>query len=305
VQITVVGAGVVGLTSALALQRAGHEVRVVAAKPGLECTSGVAGAIWLPVRIDPGGREFTWAERGYRTLMRIAKEAPEAGVDVLRACEVAEDQERPWWADAVDGLEYSDSRALYRPSTTAWTFLAPRVEPALHLPWLQRQLARPVETRIVRDLAEVEGDLVVNCTGLGARELCGDTELTGVLGHVVVVAPGTLRMDTFIGDERDQQAIFYSIPRRTEVVLGGCRVEMPGTEPPPPDPALREAILARCRAAGYEPGPVVRERCGLRPVRTSVRVEREGRVVHNYGHGGAGYTLSYGCAEDVVALAGA
>ena len=44
------------------------------------------------------------------------------------------------------------------------------------------------------------------------------------------------------------------------------------------------------------------QRAGLRPYRPSVRLEREGRLIHNYGHGGAGYTLAYGCAEDVAAL---
>jgi D-amino-acid oxidase len=49
-------------------------------------------------------------------------------------------------------------------------------------------------------------------------------------------------------------------------------------------------------------GTVLRDQTGLRPVRPTVRVEREGRVVHNYGHGGAGYTLSWGCAQEVVRL---
>ena len=51
---------------------------------------------------------------------------------------------------------------------------------------------------------------------------------------------------------------------------------------------------------------------GLRPVRgENVRVERElrrrkdgaySRVVHSYGQGGSGFTLSFGCAGDVLNL---
>ena len=48
--------------------------------------------------------------------------------------------------------------------------------------------------------------------------------------------------------------------------------------------------------------PVVSRGVGLRPARPAVRLERDGGVVHCYGHGGAGVTLSWGCAEDVVAL---
>ncbi len=49
---------------------------------------------------------------------------------------------------------------------------------------------------------------------------------------------------------------------------------------------------------------VVGHRVGLRPVRPVVRLEAEGRVVHCYGHGGAGVTLSWGCADEVAALVG-
>lgn len=300
--ITIIGAGVSGLTTALVLQREGHEVRVIADKPGLESTSGAAGAIWLPVRIAPGGREFGWAKRSYQVLMGLARTTPEAGVDVLTAFEVVDERDRPWWADAVEGIELTAGAGIY-PCDRTWTFRSPRVEPAVHIPWLESQLARPIEWRRVDALADVPGDLVVNCTGLGAKQLCGDEQLVGVFGQTAIVRPGSIRMDTFIGDERDQSAIFYSIPRRAEVVLGGCRVAMPGAAAvPPPDIGLRDAILLRCREAGYEPGEFLRDQCGLRPVRPRVRVECEGRVIHNYGHGGAGYTLAWGSAEEVASL---
>ena len=50
---------------------------------------------------------------------------------------------------------------------------------------------------------------------------------------------------------------------------------------------------------------VLRHQVGLRPARPVVRLEREGDVVHCYGHGGAGVTLSWGCADEVVALVAA
>ncbi|MCC6380994.1 MAG: FAD-binding oxidoreductase [Dehalococcoidia bacterium] len=303
-RVAVAGAGVTGLTTALVLQRAGHEVDVFAARSGLESTSGAAGAIWLPVRVTPGGRELDWASRSYRAFMALAGTDSSAGVDVLRACEVVDDDERPWWGDAVDGLRLVPAATIYPRARQFWSFFAPRIEPAVYLSWLAERLTRPVVYRTLANLSELDGEVVVNCTGLGARALCADSALVAVLGQTAVVAPGTLRMDTFIGDERDQAAIFYAIPRRHQVVLGGCRTYVDLVEPPPPDPVLREAILSRCRAAGYEPGPVLAERTGLRPVRPSVRLEREGRIVHNYGHGGAGYTLSWGCAEAVAALLG-
>jgi D-amino-acid oxidase len=47
---------------------------------------------------------------------------------------------------------------------------------------------------------------------------------------------------------------------------------------------------------------VVAHRVGLRPVRPEVRLEAVGRVIHCYGHGGAGVTVSWGCAEEVLGL---
>jgi D-amino-acid oxidase len=96
--------------------------------------------------------------------------------------------------------------------------------------------------------------------------------------------------------------MFYLIPRRGEFVLGGCSIPTEADDAPPADPELSRAILERCRVAGWDPGSVLYERTGLRPVRPEVRLERDGRLVHNYGHGGAGYTLSWGCAEEVARL---
>ena len=51
-----------------------------------------------------------------------------------------------------------------------------------------------------------------------------------------------------------------------------------------------------------ETGTVVAHRVGLRPARSRVRLEAEDGVVHCYGHGGAGVTLSWGTADEVASL---
>jgi D-amino-acid oxidase len=52
---------------------------------------------------------------------------------------------------------------------------------------------------------------------------------------------------------------------------------------------------------------VLEHRKGVRPRRTGVRLELDvgpgPAIIHNYGHGGAGITLSWGCAEEVGRLA--
>ncbi|HYX90247.1 MAG TPA: FAD-dependent oxidoreductase, partial [Myxococcaceae bacterium] len=187
----------------------------------------------------------------------------------------------------------------------AWRFLAPVADMSVYLPYLERRFEEAggaIETGTVERL-EVAA-LVVNCTGLAARELAADAELVPVLGQVVYVRnPG---LSVALLDEDHPEGMAYVIPRRDDVVLGGTAEE--GRF----DASVREevghAIVRRCtdlepRLRGAE---VLRMSAGLRPVRSSVRVERQqlGRsiVVHDYGHGGAGMTLSWGCAEEVLRL---
>jgi len=297
--VTVVGAGVVGLTTALCLREAGHLVRVIAAERPERTTSAAAGAVWYPFKVGPREKVNRWARTTREWLRELAEKIPEAGVDVVTVLECVSSARRPWWADAVEGLRLVEGP---QPSgaTLAWEFEAPRVEPVLHLRWLESQLERPIEIARVERLEDVPGAVVVNCTGIGARRLTGDATLQALLGQTVLVAPGEVDMRRMYGEERDLAAMLYVIPRRTEVVIGGCAIPFDGDVPPPPDPALRRAFLERARAAGFRHGPVLRDSVGLRPVRPEVRLEREGRVIHHYGHGGAGYTLARGSAEELV-----
>jgi len=301
VRITIIGAGVIGLTTAVELERRGHDVEVIAAHHGDATTSAVAGAIWFPYRAGESTRVLDWAHRTRLALTGLATD-PATGVDVLPFYECAGDEARPWWAG---DLELERVPAPVRGAPEAWRFAAPRVEPAAFLAWLAGRLRRAPRLGHVDDLRQVAGDRIVVCAGLGARELAPDPAVEGVLGQVVVVEPGTIPTDLGFSDERGPAPIFYSIPRRGQVVLGGVSEPCTLDRPPPPDPAVTARILDGCRALGWEPGAVVRARTGLRPVRPEPRVERDAddpRVVHNYGHGGAGFTLALACAEDAADL---
>jgi len=297
----VVGAGVVGLTTAWALRCAGVSVQVVTAERPEATTSAVAGALWFPFQVGPPERVNGWARTSREWLEWLAESTPQAGVDLVMVTECSDDHRRPWWADAVEGLTFLD-HAQPSGAPFAWRFRAPRVEPALHLRWLESLLERPLALRRVERLEQLPGEVVVNCTGIGARHLVPDPSLSALLGQTVVTERGELALATAYGDERDPGEMLYAIPRRGEVVVGGCAIPVSADRPPPPDPALRAAILARASRAGLGHGAPLRDAVGLRPVRPTVRVERQGRLVHHYGHGGAGYTLAWGSAQEVVAL---
>ena len=126
-------------------------------------------------------------------------------------------------------------------------------------------------------------------------------------GQVALLAnPGLTR---WVVDDDHPDGMVYALPHPGWVVCGGTDVA--GSWDTEPDRAVHEAILRRVREvvpalAGAE---VLGARVGLRPVAPEVRLAASdvgGRpVVSCYGHGGAGVTLSWGCADEVVRLVGA
>ena len=307
-QVTVVGAGVIGLVTALVLEEHGHEVRIVAAAGAERSVSSVAGAVWFPYRAGPPDRVAAWAAQTRVWLEALAAD-PETGVDLVTDYEISnhtvDPPPPPWWAA---GLEIARVPAPITGAPLAWRFRAPRVEPARFLPWITGRLRARIEQRRIADftgLAAEPGDAVVNCTGIGARELVGDEHIAPLLGQIVITECGEVDRTLALTDERDPDELFYLIPRRDELVLGGCAVPWPPGAPPEADPARTARILAQARALGLAVGPVRDVRVGLRPYRLEVRIERDPRtprVIHNYGHGGAGYTMCRGCAEEIAGI---
>jgi D-amino-acid oxidase len=296
VRAVVVGAGVVGLTTAVRLREAGIEANVVARDEPLDTTSAVAAALWYPYRALPAQRVTAWSAQTYCALAALA-EVPGSGVRMLWGTErLAPDAPDPWWREAVPSLERTRE---------GLRFVAPAVDMSLHLPWLVgrlQALGGALERRDVASLDELDADAVVNCAGLGARELAGDTSLVAVRGQILRVAAPEVR--EWLLDQSDPRRLVYVVPRVDDVVLGGTADE--GAEDRTPDPAATDAIRARCAALipALRDAPVVGVAVGLRPARPAVRLEAEGRVVHCYGHGGAGVTLAWGCAGEVATLLG-
>jgi D-amino-acid oxidase len=308
----VIGAGVAGLTTAVRLREAGWRVRVRAAEPPERTTSAVAAAIWYPYRVGPEGRVEEWGARSYE-VFRLLADDPATGVRMMAGIELLErgaDPHRvPEWATHIRDFRVAGPDEA-PPGRVGWAFTVPVADTAVYLRWLAARFAEhggEVELRRVGSLAEVAGEcpVVVNCTGLGARELAGDGAMRPVRGQVVRVRnPGLTR---FWLDEYHPAGLLYVIPRSHDCILGGTAEE--GEEDTTPDPAVADAIIRRCAEAVPElsDAEVLEHRVGLRPWRPEVRLEAEtlggALVIHNYGHGGAGVTLSWGCADRVVQLA--
>ena len=146
--------------------------------------------------------------------------------------------------------------------------------------------------------------VVVNCTGLGARELVPDPTLEPVRGqHVVVENPG---LEDFFMEDRgpEQWACFF--PHGAAWCWEAWPSRVPSIRPRTRPCPRGSSSAARPSSRGSRRPVVLEEQVGLRPVRPSVRLEAErlpaARCIHNYGHGRSGVSLSWGCAAELPAL---
>lgn len=324
--VVVIGAGVIGLSCALALRERGiaDRVSVVAEKmDASETTSGCAGAWWYPFLVEPASRTDPWALTALDWFLELARSerADETGVTIRRAKKYLRDAPTGGPPSWTKGLEYfREMTAEEAPSGVVgivggYEFDAPVVEMPKFLAWLRRECENAGVTFERRRLdslddAIIDGgrtgaSVVVNCSGLGARELAEDDEVVPVRGHLMY---STQDSDFIYSDDGSVDDLAYIIPRDDYTVLGGtAQVGRFDTEPCEED---ARDILRKCKKIWpqLDERRIVGARVGLRPSRKTVRLElddrrvlRNGaRVVHCFGHGGAGVTLCRGSACEVA-----
>jgi D-amino-acid oxidase len=348
----IIGAGVSGLTTALCLHRHGIQSTVIAEKFAPEITSVVAGALWeWPPAVcgyhqDQASlnRAKGWCLVSYRKFDELSRHA-ETGVYLrpsafyfrnkveehephLRKMNEFRNKVRGFVHDAalIEQTGVNPGIGL----KDAYSYLAPMVDTDVYMTWLLHQV-KLVGTRVIQ--AKLEGDLrpqeqqlkrefgadvIVNCAGLGSRELASDPmfPLRGALVRLVNDGkdfPKITRSYCVSHDDvTSDQGIVFIVPRGENRLILGALVEPDewstdiNLDNHEPIRRLYERcveflpILKNARLDSAEP-----VRVGLRPFRKqSVRVEQAPgtAIFHNYGHGGAGVTFSWGCADEVAEL---
>jgi D-amino-acid oxidase len=354
-RVLVIGAGVIGLTTALCLRRRGFPVTVIADRFSPHLTSNVAGALWeWPPAVcgsheDPASLERSkrWAAESYRIFSELASDAnrsrnsgvylrpaafyffapPEPGHDAWNKMRELRAHVRGFRHDPalIRKHEVNPEYGV----TDAYEYLSPMVDTDAYLPWLRGKLEEAgcsfVRHKVEGDLLDAAPalksrfacDLVVNCTGLGAREL-GDPAVYPMRGALIRVVNASLPEGRLKGahcishnETSDVQDIVFIVPRgENRIVLGGLteadewddNINLENYAP------IRE-MLDRChrflpclKAAAIDASEPVR--AGLRPARRgSIRVEADSRdatLFHCYGHGGSGVTLSWGSAHEIA-----
>jgi D-amino-acid oxidase len=295
-EVIVVGGGVSGLTTAVLLAERGMDVTVWSRDQDRETASGVSGGLCWPYRVEPQQRALEWAERSFRNFAWLAEQPELTGVRLVRG-------------RLEDGASASVPerwlRLIGSPPRT------PIADMLRYLPYLRGRLTAAGgrwEQRAAASLAEASAraPVVFDCAGLGARELAGDRELRSVRGQIVVVEnPGV--DEWYLSSEAGAAETTYVLPQPYGLLLGGTADE--GAEDTAPDPAVTRAIVERCARVhpALAEARILEVRVGLRPFRPRVRLEAErlpdgALCVHNYGHGGGGVTVSWGCALEAVRL---
>jgi len=305
-RVIVVGAGVIGLSCAVRLLERGHSVAVVARDLPLETTSAVAAAVWYPYRAFPFERVTAWSRAGYLELQALSR-VDGTGVRMVPGTELHRTRVGdPWWRDAVPAL--TRVSALGPPYADGWSFVAPVVEMPVYLRWLVARVEAlgGTLTRMALSALPDHAEVVVDATGLGARRMAEDPSVTPVRGQVVLLEQ--VGLERWWLEASGPSGPTYVVPRSHDVVVGGTDDE--GEWDRRPDPGVATLLLERAveLVPALSGARVLGHKVGLRPARPQVRLDAErvgsSTVVHCYGHGGAGVTLSWGCADEVAGLVG-
>ena len=279
-----------------------------AALPG-QTTSAAAGAVWGAVKAGPPDRVLEWGRIGFDALANLAAE-PGTGVRIAAGREVSRAPLEPYyWTRLLTDLRACAESELPDGFTDGWHYTAPLATMPVYLNYLRARFERAGGRA-----RGVPGHLAGRPRRRGPRHRQllrrrrprpgADPAVVPVRGQVVIAAnPGI--EEFLINRDPEPPWIVYMFPHGDTILLGGTNDE--GNSDKDPKIEVAERILAGCcaiepRLRGAE---ILGHRVGLRPCRPEVRLEAEplggGVLWHNYGHGGAGISLSWGCAAEITA----
>ncbi len=309
--ITVLGCGVSGLTTGIILLEQGYEVQIVTKEKTEETTSAIAGAIWFPYEARPYEKVNAWSLESFNKYRTLSKN-PSTGISMIDYAIILNTTEKPWWLESIpqDHIISDSVSGFYKKDYSGYVVNIPLIETPVYLPWLVNHFNSLGGTIVVREISGLdelnEFDLTINCTGLGARGLFKDLQIYPIQGQVVRVNPDSsikgMATDFLFGNNSEEMA--YIIPRKDGIILGGSARS--GIDSTKPDPEFSTRIIDY--NSEYEQKlkemDVLETKVGLRPGRSEIRLEKDPNlpVIHNYGHGGSGYTVSWGCANSVLNL---
>lgn len=309
--ILIIGAGVIGLSTGITLLQNGYQVTIWAKDLPPHTTSNQAAAVWYPYLCFPREKAIPWSKNTFEYLQNNILHDPTSGCMTRTMTQIFDKpQPEPWWKETIEQpIERPSAAELPEGYVDAYRLQTIVIDTSIYMTYLLTTFTRlggTITQKEVKDLPETfqANRLVINCTGLGAKELVNDDKLYPVRGQMIKIkATG---FDQVIVDDDSHNALTAIIPRTHDIMLAGTAQKNNwSTEIDPKDTAeiLRKVTLIAPQLTNIE---IISQQVGLRPAREVVRLEAETianqTIIHNYGHGGAGFTLSWGCAQDVLKL---
>lgn len=307
--IVIIGAGISGMSTARLLSKKGYNITIFATAFSPHITSGKAAAFWFPYHIRNDKRGIDWCRTSYQYYQAFTNN-PETGISMRQLKKVLRsgmEEEEPIWVDFMPAGSYRifPNEELEPGVVKAYDVTVPLIETQIFLPWLQQQLLQQGVHFLERDIKNFdelisEYDIVINCSALGARKLCNDENIIPVRGQVALLEP-IPGMAIYLDNEK----LLYVVPRKDAIIVGGtyeAGIEEELTESATIDRILYNAFEVLPQLKNQR---IIGSWAGLRPYRAEVRVERQPgtNIIHNYGHGGSGFTLAFGCADTVCKMA--
>lgn len=310
-RIAVIGQGVMGLTSAARLLRLGFAVDIYSRDVLSKTTSMAAGAYWWPHKAYPEKRVARWAKETYEKYRKLQADSA-TGVRFEKHLRFCLDRDDSAYArHLVDEWQEIDGADYGIPCQEAYRVVVPVIDVPTYLPYLRNLVESDGAKICIKELsspAELFPDygLVVNCSGVWARSLVNDASVFPIRGQVVRIArPLDVHGSIRLYQRHDPFTLI--LPRSNDCILGGTAQENDWSLTPR-EQDTRE-IVERCAKVvpAVAECRVLSEAVGLRPGRTEVRLELEMAgpsrpIVHNYGHGGGGFSVAWGCANEVASI---
>ena len=301
----------IGLSSAARLLQLGYAVDIYSRETFSHTTSMAAGAYWWPHKAYPEERVADWAKETYQEYRKLQTD-PRTGIRFEKHFRFCLDPDDSAYArHLVDAWQEINGTDYGIACLEAYLVVVPVIDVPTYMPYLKRLVESAGAKFFSKELSSPAElfpayDLVVNCSGVGARSLVNDHSVFPIRGQVVRIArppdmPGSIRL------YQRQGPLTLILPRLNDCILGGTAQEHDWSL------LIREKetreILERCSKVvpAVAECKILSQAVGLRPGRKEVRLELEMAgpnhpIVHNYGHGGGGFSVAWGCANEVARI---